>query len=200
MKQSFSSLLRLVSSPRCRRTLVAGLLATVVALGVVSYAPLAHAASRSSAQAKVCTLVVASLRPGGSSDVRSNTCVTTAGDIVSDPFVITPDTACSGTYNTLIMTWWVNANYGGTVAHVCSRIGGCALTPIPVSFNINYVGNAMNDAISSFKFWNNCDEAIAYVNADLKGASQDYVGNTSYVGSRMNDQISSFHIDETPIA
>lgn len=158
MKLSCVALVKFVSSTPCRKILVAVLLATVVAVGVASYAPLAHAASRST--------------------------VTKAAHTVS----VVPDLVGCYPGVTLVITLWSNANYGGTKEQLCTTELGCTADlvihdlgsywdknvssfktwndcTVTVAFSkpsfagnsktygpeVPYVGNLMNDNISSLE-------------------------------------------------
>jgi hypothetical protein len=55
----------------------------------------------------------------------------------------------------------------------------------------NYVGDRMNDAISSFRVAPGC-RIIAWEHRDRGGASTEFGGDCQYVGDGWNDRISSW--------
>ena len=168
-----------------RAALVAALLGVALVFGV-AHAPAAHAASQSITQGERCQIVLAKLQPGEqTSRVLSSQCAQGNQQLAAPQ---------SGT---LLMTWYVDANYGGRSTNIYGDAGPCDSSGYGISYVNNWTTQNWNDVISSFKVWNNCTWTRAYTNANYGGKCQLYDGNTSYVGARMNDQISSFWITST---
>ena len=149
-----------------------------------SILPSVHAATQAPATAKHCVMVVDQLHPGErTSRVLSYQCAT-RNQQLQIPAI------CIGT-RTLIMSWYVDANYNGG----STLIYGCGPPCDSAGYGIAYVGDGWNDRISSFKVWNNCFYTRAYTNINYGGTCQRYHNNVSYVGSTMNDRISSFWVN-----
>lgn len=89
------------------------------------------------------------------------------------------------------MTWYKDINYGGDSMDAYGSDGPCD----QAGYGYSYIIPNWNDAISSFKLFNNCFYTRAYTDRDYHGTCQEYYyDNVSYVGSLMNDKISSFRI------
>lgn len=176
----------LISSPLARlpkrryRLGLVVLLAVVLAFGAFAFAPAAHAASQTAAQAEHCQIVVAKLQPGEqTSRVLSSQCVQGTQPLVAP------------LGSTLLMSWYKDANYYGASTLIYGYYGPCD----SAGYGIAYVGNAWNDVISSFKVWNNCYYSRAYTNSNYGGTCARYHLNVPWVGSTMNDRISSFWLN-----
>jgi hypothetical protein len=167
-----------------RVALLAAFLAVIVGMSAFSFTPAAHAASQSTSQAKQCVMVVDHLHPGQrTSRVLAYTCAT-GNQQLQIPNI------CIG-QRTLLMSWYVDANYGGS----STLIYGCGGPCDSAGYGIAYVGDGWNDRISSYKVWNNCFYSRAYTNSNYGGTCQRYHNNVPWVGSTMNDKISSFWVN-----
>ncbi len=151
--------------------------ATLTAPG--SHRVLAQAAPQPPARGQDCVMVVAPLRPGETiSRIESYQCARTGQPVV------VPNAS------TLIMTWYVGDRYNGASTRIYGRYGPCDSE----GYGINYVGDAWNDRITSFKVWNNCAYTRAYTAANYGGDCNAWYGNVSNVGNYFNDKISSFWV------
>jgi len=162
----------------------------LVAIGAAMFGGgTAHAAApvEAPADGRYCVVVIDKLKPGeADSKVLAKKCAATpaARAALAAPLE-----------GTLLMTWYVDAYYGGGNTEIRSYGGPCDREGYGISdVNDGWGPWGWNDTISSFKTWNNCHDVTAYENINYGGSAWGYNGNVDYVGDWANDKISSFLI------
>jgi hypothetical protein len=147
----------------------------------------------------VCRIVLEKIRPGESeSRVYSRDCYDSHKEMSSakkiEPFS-----------STLLMTWYVDANYRGRSTFIEGKDGACDHDGYGVR-NVDGWAGGWNDVISSFKSWNHCNYVVGYTDINYGGHSQTWFNangvyevdalDVGYVGAAMNDKISSFRLSQ----
>jgi hypothetical protein len=146
-----------------------------------------------------CRIVLEKIRPGESeSRVYSNDCYGSQQEMLAAR-EIEPHAS------TLLMTWYIDADYRGTSTYIEGHDGPCDRDGYGIR-NVNGWTWGWNDVISSFKAWNHCNFVVGYTDINYGGHSRTWFnGNGTYavdaldvgnVGPDMNDKISSFRLQQ----
>lgn len=87
----------------------------------------------------------------------------------------------------LLMTWYEHADYGGESTFVTGSSGPCDAEGYKIQ-TYSWVRR-----ISSYKVWNHCDRSTAYVQTNCSGINREFTGNVPYVPV-LNDNIGCFRV------
>jgi hypothetical protein len=146
-----------------------------------------------------CRIVLEKIRPGESeSRVYSNDCYGSQQEMLAAR-KIEPHAS------TLLMTWYVDANYGGASTYIEGHDGPCDRDGYGIR-NVNGWAWGWNDVISSFKSWNHCNVTWGYTDINYGGLSNKWRNpfgvnavealDVPFVGVPENDKISSFRVQQ----
>lgn len=93
----------------------------------------------------------------------------------------------------LLLTVYINSNYGGS-SHAFTT--GLSSACYGYSFTVNSLGFSWNDVVSSYSpnSSNGCRVVKVFKDVNLQGDWMQTTGDVSYVGDSFNDQISSLWI------
>lgn len=134
---------------------------------------------------KHCDIVLGTAKTKNeAAPVVSRTCTTSAAQAVRSAKAIANSSV-------LTVTAWTDANYQGDSYSWYTQESGCGGHS---GITVNYVGDAMNDKISSLKMYGSCNFMVAHADANMEGDMYYISKSSSYVGDSLNDRMSSFTV------
>jgi len=92
---------------------------------------------------------------------------------------------------TLLMTWYLDPEYGGDSTDVRSPEGTCDAVGHGVSDIGGFLGRHWNDAIASFRTYGDCAVVEGFAGNNYGGDFRTWVGDTPYVGDDWDHRVSS---------
>src|SRR5882757_6364630 len=92
---------------------------------------------------------------------------------------------------TLLMTWYLDPEYGGDSPDVRSPEGTCDAVGHGVSDIGGFLGRHWNDAIASFRTYGDCAVVEGFAGNNYGGDFRTWVGDTPYVGDDWDHRVSS---------
>lgn len=92
---------------------------------------------------------------------------------------------------TLLMTWYADSGFTGDSTDIRDGAGLCDAAGYGISDIGAFLGPGWNNAISSFRTFNNCAVIQGFDGSAYGGDNHTWLGDQKYVGDEWNDRISS---------
>ncbi|WP_370068541.1 hypothetical protein [Streptacidiphilus sp. MAP5-3] len=95
--------------------------------------------------------------------------------------------------NTLLVTFWEDANFGGLQTSIYGASGPCDSSGY--TFNDTSGANGLVNGISSYRVYNSCNLSAIWTESGQNGyGSGNRRGDVSYVGDQWNDSVNSMKV------